>query len=72
MARLHFGYKNSKPLILVVVLMELAICYGFISLSIDRGNLWWYFLAIIFFVRSIKDLVLLTRKIFNGHKSANA
>jgi len=72
MARLHFGYKNSKPLILVVVLMELAICYGFISLSIDRGNLWWYFLAIIFFVRSIKDLALLTRKIFNGHKSANA
>lgn len=40
----------------LAMLIEGAICYGFICLSIDRGNLWWYLLALIFLVRSLKDL----------------
>ena len=36
-------------------LVELAIAYGFAGLAIDRGNLWWYLLAIIFLVGFLQN-----------------
>ena len=42
-------------------LVEAAIAYGFACLSIDRGNLWWYLLTLVFLVRSLKDLGRLIR-----------
>lgn len=52
-------YKTSRPYMLIGMIIEGAITYGFASLSIDRGNLWWYLLAIIFLIRTLKDLVRL-------------
>jgi hypothetical protein len=40
---------------LVFAIIELAIAYAFISLSIDRGNFWWYLLTLIFFVGFLQN-----------------
>ncbi len=45
--KLH-NWHHTKPGWLVFGLGELAIAYGFASLAIDRGNLWWYLLTLIF------------------------
>lgn len=37
----------------------LALSYGFIAWAIDNGNLFCYFLAIIFFIGGLKSLVKL-------------
>ena len=42
------AWHKTKLGFLVFAVLELAICYGFASLAIDRGNLWWYLLALIF------------------------
>ncbi|MEI9913783.1 MAG: hypothetical protein WDN66_02145 [Candidatus Saccharibacteria bacterium] len=52
-------YKKSRLVLLLSAIVEGAISYGFISLSIDRGNLWWYLLAIIFLVGTLKNLIRL-------------
>lgn len=49
-------YKANRYVMLMSMIIEGLICYGFISLSIARGNLWWYLLALIFLVRTVKDL----------------
>ena len=41
-------WHKTKLGLLVFALLELAICYGFASLAIDRGNLWWYLLTLVF------------------------
>jgi hypothetical protein len=52
------------------IIIEGFICYGFISLSIDRGNLIWYLLAFIFLIMTIKELVrLLGTFILHGRKT---
>lgn len=65
-------YKTSAGFIFAIVLIELVVGYGFVSLAIDRGNLWWYILAIIFLVRAIKDLFRFLGKIINGRKYSSA
>lgn len=47
-------------------LVELGIAYGFASLSIDRGNLWWYLLTVIFFIRAVQNLFKLIRTSIHG------
>jgi hypothetical protein len=42
---------------LVFAIIELAIAYGFISLSIDRGNFWWYLLTLIFLVGFLQNFI---------------
>ena len=49
-------YKSSRLVMLSTAVAEGAIFYGFACLSIDRGNLWWYLLALIFLVRTLKDI----------------
>ncbi|HSX47305.1 MAG TPA: hypothetical protein VLF63_00880 [Patescibacteria group bacterium] len=34
----------------------LSLAYGFASLAIDRGSLWWYLLTIYFFIKSIQNV----------------
>jgi hypothetical protein len=51
---------------LVFGLAELAAAYGLASLSIDRGNLWWYLLTLIFLVGALQNFVKLTVKLTGG------
>jgi hypothetical protein len=52
--------------LLLAILAELAIAYGFASLAIDRGNLWWYLLTIIFFIAALKNFFRLIGTFIHG------
>jgi len=49
-------WHKTKSGLLVFALVELLITYGFVSLAIDRGNLWYYLLTLIFLVGSLQNL----------------
>ena len=67
--KLDKWHKTNQGL-LVFAVLELAIAYGFFSLSVDRGNFIWYLLAIIFFVGSLQNFIKLFKKLFHGNKTA--
>ncbi len=47
-------------------LVELAVAYGFASLAIDRGNIWWYLLTLAFLVGGLQNLIKLIGKSLHG------
>lgn len=55
-------WHKTRLGLLVFALVELLIAYGFASLAIDRGNLLWYLLALIFLIGTLQNLVKLTGK----------
>ena len=62
------AWHKTKPGLFVFGLAELAIAYGFASLSIDRGNLWWYLLTLIFLIGALQNFVKLIGSLFRGRK----
>ena len=69
--QLHKWHQTKLGLLFFSVL-ELALAYGFASLSIDRGNFWWYLLTLIFLVGALQNLFKLIGKIINGNQAAKA
>lgn len=63
-------FHKTKAGHLLFGLIELAIAYGFASLSIDRGNFFYYFLALVFLVGALRNLVKLIGKIVHGNKAS--
>jgi hypothetical protein len=61
-------WHQTKPGLLIFGLIELAIAYGFASLAIDSGSLWWYLLTLVFFVGALQNIFKLIGKLFHGHK----
>lgn len=59
-------WHQTKPGLLVFALVELALAYGFASLAIDRGNLWWYLFALIFLIGSLQNLFKLIGKFIHA------
>ena len=57
-------WHKTKTGLLVACLIELLIAYGFASLAIDRGNLWWYLLTLIFLVGSLQNFFKLIGSFF--------
>jgi hypothetical protein len=57
-------WHQTKLGLLIFALAELAIAYGFASLSIDRGNFWWYLFTLIFFVGFLQNTFKLIGKLF--------
>ena len=55
-------WHKTRLGLLVFGLVELAIAYGFVSLSIDRGNLWYYLLTLVFLVGSLQNFVRLFQR----------
>lgn len=53
-------WHQTKLGLLTFGAIELAITYGFASLAIDRGSWWWYVLALVFIVGSLRNAVRLT------------
>lgn len=62
--KLH-GWHQTKPGLLVFGLVELAIAYGFVSLSIDRGNLWYYLLTLLFLVGALQNFIKLIGRLLH-------
>ncbi len=65
MKSLH-NWHQTKLGLLVFGLIELAITYGFASLAIDRGNLLYYVLTLIFLVGALQNLFKLIGKLIHG------
>lgn len=65
-------WHKSKLGLLIFGVLELAVAYGFASLSIDRGNFFWYLLTLIFLIGGLQNLFKLIGKIINGDKAATA
>jgi hypothetical protein len=62
-------WHQTKSGLLFFGIVELAIAYGFVSLAIDRGNLLWYLLTLIFFVGALQNLSKLIGKLIHGKKA---
>ena len=62
------AWHKTRLGLLVFALVELGLAYGFASLAIDRGNLLWYLLALIFLVGSLQSLFKLIGKLFHHGK----
>lgn len=59
-------WHTTKTGLLVFGLVELALVYLFASLAIDRGNLWYYLLALICLAGTLQNFTRLIRKMING------
>ena len=55
-------WHKTRIGLLTFGLVELALAYAFVSLSIDRGNFLWYLLALIFLVGALRNFIALVKK----------
>ena len=58
-------WHKTRLGLLTFGLVELALTYGFMSLAIDRGNLWWYLLTLLFLIGMLQNFVHLVGSFFN-------
>ena len=66
-------WHKTRTGLLVFAVVELGLAYGFASLSIDRGNLWYYLLTLISLIGSLQNLGKLMGRIIHGrHKTSKA
>jgi hypothetical protein len=65
-------WHHTKSGLLVFGVIELVIAYGFASLAIDRGNLWWYLLVLIFLVGALQNFAKLIKRLIHGKNKATA
>lgn len=63
--------RKTKLGLLIFGLVELGIAYGFASLSIDRGNLWYYLLTLIFLVGALQNLLKLIGTFLHANHRAH-
>jgi hypothetical protein len=49
-------WHKTKIGYLVFALVELVLAYAFVSLSIDKGNFWYYGLTLVFLVGVLRNL----------------
>jgi len=61
-------WHKTRLGLLVFGLAELVVAYGFASLAIDHGNLWWYLLALIFLFGGLRNLFKLIGTFLNHGK----
>lgn len=61
-------WHHTRLGLAVFAVLELIIADGFFSLSIDRGNLWWYLLTLIFLVGALQNIIKLIGSFLNVRK----
>jgi hypothetical protein len=54
--------------LLVFAIIELGLAYAFVSLAIDRGNLFYYALSLIFLVGCLQNLVKLINHLLHNKR----
>jgi hypothetical protein len=63
-------WHKTRTGYVVFALVELAIAYGFVSLAVDRGNLLWYLLSLIFFVGFLQNFFKLLGTFYGKRRSS--
>jgi hypothetical protein len=61
-------WHKTKGGLLVFAILELGLAYLFVSLAIDRGNLFYYALSLILFVGTLKNLFRFIGSFINGKR----
>lgn len=56
-------FHKTRTGYLVFGLVELGLAYLFLSLAINSGSLWEYFLGIVFLIGFLRNLINLVRKL---------
>jgi hypothetical protein len=56
---------------MVFGLFELAVSYGFVSLAINDGSLWFYLLTLIFFVGGLQNFTNLIGSLIHGRRQVS-
>jgi hypothetical protein len=60
-------FHKTRLGFLVFGVIELALFYGFASLSIDRGSFWLYLLTLLFLLGALQNFIKLFNKLFTRH-----
>lgn len=55
------SWHKTKAGYVAFALLELGLVYLFVSLAIDRGNLWYYLLTLLFLIGSLQNVFKLGR-----------
>lgn len=58
-----FAWQETKVGLVIIVLFDLLVAYGFVSLAIDSGSLLHYFIAIVFLALAAGQAVKLFKKV---------
>lgn len=61
-------WHTTKPGLLTFALIELALVYVFVSLSIDRGNFLYYLMTLILLIGVSQNIFTLLRKLVRKGK----
>jgi hypothetical protein len=61
-------WHRTRAGLSVFAVAELVIAYGFGSLAIDRGNLWWYLLTLVFLFGSLQNFFRLIGTYSHGRR----
>ena len=61
-------WHKTKPGLLFFAVLELALAYGFVSLAIDKGNLWYYLFTLVFLVGFLQNVVALVVSLSKRNK----
>jgi hypothetical protein len=64
-------WHDTRLGLLTLGLIELGLMYGFLCLSIDRGNPWWYLATLIFLIGGLKNLFKLVGTMIHGKHEAS-
>ncbi|MDZ7786565.1 MAG: hypothetical protein U5L95_05660 [Candidatus Saccharibacteria bacterium] len=59
--KLH-NWHHTKHGYLLFGVAELLIAYGFVSWAIDNGQLWTYFIGVVFFAGGIQNIYRMTKR----------
>jgi hypothetical protein len=61
-------WHKTKVGLLLFALIELGLAYGFVSLAIDRGNLFYYGLSLIFLIGFLQNSFKFVGAFFRGKR----
>lgn len=59
-------HKSTRLGRVVFAVVDLAIAYGFFSLSLNSGNLIWYIVTIVFLIGFLANIYKLIESFFRG------
>jgi len=58
-------WHKTRAGLLVFAIIELGLAYAFVSLAIDRGNLFYYAMSLIFLIGTLNNIFKLFQSVFN-------
>lgn len=64
-------FHQTKKGYLFFAALELLLAYVTINGGLESGNLFWYALALVLFIGSLRNLFLLIGKLFNGERKTS-